>query len=113
MGVDVGAWLSGLGLGQYEQVFRDNNIDADLLPTLTMDDLHALGVVSLGHRKRLLSAIALLGKGSRVPQAERRQLTVMFVDLVGSTTLSSRLDPEDMREVLQTYQNPDKGFSCD
>jgi class 3 adenylate cyclase/predicted ATPase len=103
--VDVGAWLSGLGLGQYEQAFRDNNIDVDLLPTLTMDDLHALGVVSLGHRKRLLSAIALLGKASRVPQAERRQLTVMFVDLVGSTTLSSRLDPEDMREVLQTYQN--------
>jgi class 3 adenylate cyclase len=105
MGVDVGAWLSGLGLGRYEQAFRDNNIDADLLPTLTMDDLRALGVASLGHRKRLLSAIALLGKGVRVPQAERRQLTVMFVDLVGSTRLSSRLDPEDMREVLQTYQN--------
>jgi class 3 adenylate cyclase len=94
MGVDVGAWLSGLGLGRYEQAFRDNDIDADLLPTLTSDDLYALGVVSLGHRKRLLSAIALLGKGLRVPRAERRQLTVMFVDLVGSTTLSSRLDPE-------------------
>jgi class 3 adenylate cyclase/predicted ATPase len=103
--VDVGAWLSGLGLSQYEQAFRDNNIDADLLPTLSMDDLHALGIVSLGHRKRLLSAIALLGKALRVPQAERRQLTVMFVDLVGSTTLSSLLDPEDMREVLQTYQD--------
>ena len=115
--MDVGAWLSGLGLGQYEQMFRDNDIDADLLPTLTMDDLYQLGVVSLGHRKRLLSAIALLGKPPlpsaalssrhqpRRYHAERRQLTVMFVDLVGSTRLSSRLDPEDMREVLQTYQH--------
>jgi hypothetical protein len=72
MGVDVGAWLSGLGLGQYEQVFRDNDIDADLLPALTMNDLCALGVASLGHRKRLLSAIALLGKGLPVPPGARR-----------------------------------------
>ena len=96
---------TGLGLGQYEQAFRENDIDADLLPTLTMDDLRELGIASLGHRKRLLSAIASLGKGLRVPQAERRQLTVMFVDLVGSTALSARLDPEEMREVLRAYQN--------
>src|SRR3954470_22434172 len=92
-GVDVGAWLRDLGLGQYEQVFRDNDIDAGLLPTLTADDLRELGVVSLGHRKRLLAAIAAFAPAAApaptppptptVPQAERRQLTVMFVDLVG------------------------------
>ena len=118
--MDVGAWLHGLGLGQYEQAFRDNDIDADLLPTLAADDLRELGVASLGHRKRLLAAIAALAgpadprpspappvppPASASPQAERRQLTVMFVDLVGSTALSSRLDPEDMREVLRAYQN--------
>src|SRR5690349_3420696 len=119
-GVNVGAWLSGLGLGQYEQVFRDNDVDADLLPTLTADDLRELGVASLGHRKRLLAAIATLAPPPAgpqppatapaptpltAPQAERRQLTVMFVDLVGSTALSARLDPEEMREVLRAYQN--------
>jgi hypothetical protein len=87
--VDPGTWLHGLGLGCYEQAFRDNDIDATLLPTLTAEDLCGLGVVSLGHRKRLLAAIAeLRGTGEMrlsalaVPQAERRQLTVMFVDLV-------------------------------
>ena len=110
--MDAGTWLRGLGLGQYEQAFRDNDIDAALLPTLTADDLYELGVASLGHRKRLLTAIGeLRGAGQpqlstlAVPQAERRQLTVMFVDLVGSTMLSSHLDPEDMREVLHAYQN--------
>ncbi|WP_159718583.1 ATP-binding protein [Geminicoccus flavidas] len=116
--MDVRTWLRGLGLGQYEPAFRDNDIDAGLLPTLTADDLRELGVVSLGHRKRLLTAIAALtqpsGLGlpaltlpptSTASQAERRQLTVMFVDLVGSTALSTRLDPEEMREVLRAYQN--------
>jgi predicted ATPase/class 3 adenylate cyclase len=121
--VDVGAWLRGLGLDRYEQAFRDNDIDADLLPTLTADDLRELGVASLGHRKRLLAAITALAgpadprpspapplaptppPASTVPQAERRQLTVVFVDMVGSTALSSRLDPEDMREVLRAYQD--------
>jgi class 3 adenylate cyclase/predicted ATPase len=117
--VSISAWLRGLGLGQYEQAFRANDIDVNLLPTLTEDDLRELGVSSLGHRKRLLAAIAalansaepqpsptppILPSASRKPQAERRQLTVMFVDLVGSTALSSRLDPEDMHEVLHTYQ---------
>src|SRR3954471_12572169 len=125
-GVDVGAWLRGLGLQQYERMFRENDIDADVLPELTEADLERLGVASLGHRKRLLRGIAALRDGSASPtpmarprsgphaeepglaeieQAERRQLTVMFVDLVGSTALSGRLDPEDMREVLLAYQN--------
>src|SRR3954469_18566236 len=116
MRVDVGAWLRGLGLGQYEQVFRDNDIDAGLLPTLAADDLRELGVASLGHRKRLLAAIAGLTPPGELqplppdpppvstgPQAERRQLTVMFVDLVGSTALSARLDPEDLRERIGAY----------
>jgi class 3 adenylate cyclase/tetratricopeptide (TPR) repeat protein len=114
--------LRGLGLGQYEQAFRDNDVDADLLPTLTAEDLRELGVASLGHRKRLLAAIAALvpptdpqpPAASPLPmpqpsstgsQAERRHLTVMFVDLVGSTTLSQRLDPEEMREVIRAYQD--------
>jgi predicted ATPase/class 3 adenylate cyclase len=117
--VDIGAWLRGLGLGQYEGAFRDNDVDAGLLPTLTADDLRELGVASLGHRKRLLAAIAALAAraGPRAPvlpapapppapaeaQAERRQLTVMFVDLVGSTALSTRLDPEDLRELIGAY----------
>jgi class 3 adenylate cyclase/predicted ATPase len=120
--VDVGAWLRDLGLGQYEQAFRDNDVDADLLARLTADDLREIGVASVGHRRRMLEAIAAL-RGASVPPpvppaeaperprpeapvcAERRQLTVMFVDLVGSTALSSRLDPEEMREVLHAYQN--------
>src|SRR4051794_3745599 len=118
--LDVGVWLHALGLGQYERAFRDNDIDMGLLSTLTADDLRELGIVSLGHRKLLLAAItALAGStdpqptptlslpapASAAPQAERRQLTVLFADLVGSTALSSRLDPEDMREVLRAYQN--------
>ncbi|MEY9558443.1 adenylate/guanylate cyclase domain-containing protein [Sinorhizobium fredii] len=111
--VSIRAWLLGLGLGQYERAFCDNDIDASLLPTLTDGDLRELGVVSLGHRKQLLAAIAELHRPASGPsavasamgQAERRQLTIMFVDLVGSTALSSRLDPEDMRQVLRAYQN--------
>jgi class 3 adenylate cyclase len=110
--VDVAAWLSELGLGRYAAAFRDHHIDAPLLPTLTAEELRELGVISLGHRKRLLAAIAGLsarsepqGVSAAPPQAERRQLTVMFVDLVGSTALSGRLDPEDMRELLHAYRN--------
>ena len=121
--MDVGTWLRDLGLGQYEQAFRENDIDGDVLADLTADDLSGLGVVSIGHRRKLLAAIAALRAGSPpgpVPahpatgrdlqeaalpprEAERRQLTVMFVDLVGSTALAARLDPEDMREVIGTY----------
>ena len=120
--MDVGTWLRDLGLGQYEQAFRDNDIDGDVLADLTADDLSGLGVVSIGHRRKLLAAIAALRAGpppgpvslmqalAAIPEttlplreAERRQLTVMFVDLVGSTALAARLDPEDMREVIGAY----------
>jgi class 3 adenylate cyclase/predicted ATPase len=106
--MDIGAWLRGLGLERYEQAFRENDIDFHLLPTLTGDDLREIGVTSLGHRKRLLEAIGAIehkaGPASCVPHAERRQLTVMFSDLAGSTPLSSRLDPEDLRDVIHGYR---------
>jgi predicted ATPase/class 3 adenylate cyclase len=117
--MEVAALLSGLGLGQYEQAFRDNDIDAEVLMDLTAEDLIGLGVASIGHRRKLLAAIAALRAGSisattaamaaatavlLAPGAERRQLTVMFVDLVDSTALTARLDPEEMSAVLRTYQ---------
>ena len=104
--MDVGGWLRNLGLGQYEAAFRDNEIDGEVLPNLTADDLKDLGVVIVGHRRKLLTAIAQLHASTAAPapaQAERRQLTVMFCDLVGSTALSGRLDPEDMRDVIGAY----------
>ncbi len=110
--MDVGDWLRSVGLGQYEAMFRASEIDADILPELTDSDLEKLGV-PLGHRKRLLKAIAGLGVAAAAPPtatpraaaeaAERRQLTVMFVDLVGSTALSAKLDPEDLRSVIGAY----------
>ena len=113
--MDVGGWLRSLGLSQYETLFRQNDIDAEVLSELTDGDLEKFGV-SFGHRKRLLKAIASLGSteaaakpANPVPLqtlsdvAERRQLTVMFCDLVGSTAMSARLDPEDMREVVGSY----------
>ena len=118
--MDVGAWLRGLGLGQYEGTFRDSEIEADVLPELTEADLEKLGL-PLGPRKRILKAIANLGNadkaaaapglGRAAPEdaAERRQLTVMFCDLAGSTALSARLDPEDMRQVIRTYQDACSG----
>jgi class 3 adenylate cyclase len=119
--VDIGSWLEELGLERYEQAFRDNAIDVEVLPELTDADLEKLGVL-LGHRKKLLKAIAELGAGqtglvtlpeaavevspeARGPtEAERRQLTVLFCDLAGSTALSARLDPEDMGQVIRAYQ---------
>src|SRR5262245_37164761 len=122
--IDVAAWLRGLGLERYAQAFRDNDIDAETLSRLSADDLVAIGVSSVGHRRRLLDAIMALSGGTkpatvdasmfepapepvaeRASEAERRQLTVMFVDLVGSTELSRRLDPEAMREIVRVYQN--------
>ena len=112
--MDVGGWLRSLGLGQYEALFRASEIDADILPELTEVDLEKLGV-PLGHRKRLLRAISGLtaAETSTAPSAsagpkphdaaERRQLTVMFCDLVGSTPLSTRFDPEDLREIVGAY----------
>ncbi len=113
--MDIDAWLRGIGLAQYAEMFRANDIDIELLGRLTNDDLKDIGVVSFGHRKKLLEAIAELAGAFPVsPQpaiepkardaAERRQVTVMFSDLVGSTALSARMDPEDLREVIAAYQ---------
>jgi class 3 adenylate cyclase len=110
--MEVAEWLWKLGLEQYEPAFRANEIDQRVLPSLTAEDLRDLGVILVGHRRRLLDAIAALGPdlpaaavtpASVRADAERRQLTVMFCDLVGSTELSSRLDPEDYREVIAAY----------
>ena len=108
--MDIAVWLRGLGLEQYLPAFRDNDIDGEVLRRLTGEDLRELGVTSIGHRRRLLDAIATLGseapaspERSARADAERRQLTVMFCDLVGSTELSSRLDPEDLRDVIGAY----------
>ena len=109
----VANWLDTLGLGQYVQLFAENGIDFDVLPDLTDQDLEKLGVL-LGHRRKLLRAIAALDsavagalKAQTDPPdpAERRQLTLMFCDLVGSTALSARLDPEDLRRVYRTYRD--------
>src|SRR5208283_5838088 len=108
--MDVGSWLRALGLGQYEAAFRDNDIDEAVLPKLTPDDLKDLGVAAVGHRRKLMSAIeALSAAPASADAAERRQLTVMFCDLVGSTALSARLDPEDMRQVIHAYQDACSG----
>ena len=114
--MDIAAWLQDLGLQRYVQAFRDNDIDAEVLPKLTGEDLINIGVISVGHRRKLLDAIASLGMAvptavvtapaPRAPaqaDAERRQLTVMFCDLVRSTALSTRHDPEDLRELIADY----------
>jgi class 3 adenylate cyclase/tetratricopeptide (TPR) repeat protein len=119
--MDVGEWLRSLGLSRYEEAFRDAEIGPDVLPDLTDSDLEKLGVPLAG-RKRLLKAIACFGLAQMVAEArgpsptpsstdaaERRQLTVMFCDLVGSTALSARLDPEDTREVIRAYQDACSG----
>ena len=107
-----------LGLERYEAAFRKNEVDETVLPSLTHETLKELGVRALGHRLRLLDAIAALREGksasasgapatiekSATETAERRQVTVMFSDLVGSTALSARIDPEDLREVISAYQ---------
>jgi class 3 adenylate cyclase len=116
---EVADWLETLGLGQYAQGFSENDITFAILRDLTDRDLKELGVASLGHRRQLLRAIAeLTGREKDAPKAavatapsaapqdaaERRQVTVMFSDLVGSTALSARMDPEDLREVISAYQ---------
>jgi class 3 adenylate cyclase/predicted ATPase len=118
--VDIAAWLTRLGLERYKQAFLENEIDVAVLPKLTADDLKDIGVIVVGHRRKLLEAIADLksAPGSVVLSdarslvgpvhqagAERRQLTMMFVDLVGSTALTAQLDPEDMSKVIRAYQN--------
>ncbi|MBN9511164.1 MAG: AAA family ATPase [Alphaproteobacteria bacterium] len=113
--MDVAAWLRTLGLEQYEAAFRQGRIGADRLPSLTAKDLRDLGVVAVDDRRRLSAAIAALppapafdtasraSLGTAAPDAERRHITVMFCDLAASTALSSRLDPEDLREVIARY----------
>lgn len=107
--MDIGEWLRSLGLQSYEQTFRDNGIDLEILPHLTVEDLKEIGVQAVGHRRKLLDAIGLRSAepaAARLPASvERRQLTLMFVDLVGSTDLSRRLDPEELREVMRAYSN--------
>jgi class 3 adenylate cyclase/predicted ATPase len=114
--VDIADWLRQIGLERYAEAFKEQDIDAQILATLGAEDLKELGVTSLGHRKRLLRAIAGLSDiesdppqpvaataASGWPEAERRQLTVWFCDLVGSTELASRLDPEDMGALMRAY----------
>ena len=112
--MDIAEWLRGLGLDQYEAAFSENAIDLEVLPEITEPDLEKIGIL-LGHRKRMLRAIDKLRAEPRAEaphlanhrgdQAERRQLTVMFCDLVGSTALSTRFDPEDLREILAAYHS--------
>ena len=115
--MDLGVWLRSLGLERYEAAFRDNEIDADVLHDLTDNHLREMGL-PLGARLKLLKAITALspraepvfGTSAVAPAsvpadtAERRQVTVMFSDLVGSTALSARMDPEDLRELISAYQ---------
>ena len=124
--MDVAAWLRGLALEQYAPAFHDNDVDGEVLSQLTADDLISIGVTSVGHRRKLLAAIAALKSetastlaadasdelsptpasvsAARSTDAERRQLTVMFCDLVGSTEISARLDPEDLSDVIGAFQ---------
>src|ERR1700676_5175388 len=119
--MDVGGWLRRLGLEYYEASFRENKIDDTVLSRLKAEDLKDLGVGFVGHRRKLLGVVAALRADASAPTpeisdaplaidkaakdtAERRQVTVMFSDLVGSTALSARMDPEDLREVIAAYQ---------
>jgi class 3 adenylate cyclase len=114
---DLAHWLEELGMSEYAQRFAENDVDLSVLPHLTDHDLKELGV-SLGHRRKMLAAIAERIGTAAISQrptsaetklsdstAERRQVTVMFSDLVGSTALSGRMDPEDLREVISSYQS--------
>jgi class 3 adenylate cyclase len=121
--MDVVVWLRSLSLERYEAAFRENEITERVLPSLTQEDLKEIGVGPVGHRRIILEAITTLRadtSGNASPanaattstapsvaaeyRAERRQVTVMFADLVGSTALSARMDPEDLREVISAYQ---------
>ena len=121
--MNIPEWLRDLGLDEYASAFRDNHIDPQLLLRLTARDLKEIGVASVGHRRKIIDAIGELRKqaarsphpamapselgnapvGAPEPEVERRQLTVMFCDLVGSTTLASRLELEDLRDLIAAY----------
>src|SRR5262249_42079828 len=117
----IADWLTQLGMHEYTQRFAENDIDFDIVTDLTDHDLEKIGVTSVGHRRKLLRAIANLKSVEKITPAiaaaaappatpraadtaERRQVTVMFSDLVGSTALSARMDPEDLRELISAYQ---------
>jgi hypothetical protein len=116
--MDLAGWLRNLGLERYEGAFRENDIDETVLTNLTAEDLKELGVTAIGHRRKLLDAIAALRADATATAApgptavdtspgdaaERRQVTVMFSDLVGSTALSTSMDAEDLREIISAYQ---------
>ena len=115
--MDIARWLRSLGLDRYERAFLENDVTVEVLPDLTVEDLKHLGVATIGHRRRLLAAIAVLqgtrspysagpsgGERAAISATERRHITVLFCDIVGSTPLARGLDPEDLREVLTTYQ---------
>jgi hypothetical protein len=123
----ISDWLKTLGMSEHTDRFADNDIDASILPELTDQDLEKLGV-SLAHRHKMLRAIRALGNASvaatassalaetepnRQGNAERRQLTAMFTDLVGSTALSTKLDPEDMRSVIGPITSASRRRSLD
>ena len=114
----IADWLKKLGMSEYAQRFVENRIDLSVLPDLTDQDLEKLGVL-LGDRRKMLRAIRELGaiavtaptapvetEPTQRDDAERRQLTVMFTDLVGSTALSTQLDPEDMRGLMHSASRP-------
>lgn len=125
--MDIAAWLRSLGLERYEETFRRNEVDARILPSLTAEDLTDLGVTAVGHRRKLLDAIAVLGTspavsnaefpvsipaqplmpqraaGARGGEGERRQVTILFCDLVGFTAMSRELDAEDVHGVLEAF----------
>ena len=122
--VKIDEWLRELGMPQYEAAFREHEIDSDILPTLTSEDLREIGVIAVGHRRRLMNAIAELNDNAatthhvltdeelgrarpfpRKAESERRQLTIVFCDLVGSTQLSEHLDAEELGEVLTRYRD--------
>ncbi len=113
--MNIRAWLRGLGLECYAEAFQENEIDSSVLPKLTTDDLRDLGVSLVGHRRKLLDAIDGLGNSELEVDrptvgAERRQLTILFCDLVGSTELSTRLDPEDLADVMRAFQDSCKSI---
>jgi class 3 adenylate cyclase/tetratricopeptide (TPR) repeat protein len=121
MVMDIGAWLEALGLGQYARAFADNDVDFSVLAQLSDADLKELGVASLGHRKRLLAAIAARGAAApavaapvaNAPSGERRQVTVLFADLCGFTALSQSLDPEELRDLVNRYTKLVDGIVVD
>src|SRR6516162_1172033 len=115
----IADWLSEVGMHEYTQRFTENGIDLEIVTDLSDEDLEKIGVTSLGHRRKLLRGIANLKAAENVTPAsaaavpppaprtadtaERRQVTVMFSDLVGSTALAARMDPEDLRELISAY----------